>query len=499
MDKINNDSDHTKDVYSKFILPDVITSTAFNNVGGDLSTYVSTYVEHEVGTHNQLYNAEIRQNEPSAASTFNNTWINLYAALKNARIIIEKSSDGGTEEGNYTTKGMAEVLAALNSALLTDAFGDIPYSQAALPNLVNGLPQYMNPVIDKQETIYKSIIKYLDDAIVDLPQGDNNLSGSAGSYDLLYQGDYSKWVKLAYGLKARYTMRLINRSSDVAGDMEKVIQYVDKSFSSAGEQAAYSKYDASNLNPLFDFEWSRDAISASKSMSEKLITRNDPRARRVYFSSGNWAHYLPTSTKFNMAPNGEPTESQYVYNYSVYVFAQTAPTLLLSYHELLFLKAEALCRLSRASEAEDVLKDAVVAAISNTENSVSAAMNAPTILGYGGGLQDISGDAITTAEAEAYFDNNVKSLFDVNPLKEVMNQKYIAFWGASGEATECYNDIRRMKALGEDFVTLKNSNKFPLRCPYGVDDVTANPNVESAYGNGQYIYTDPVWWAGGTR
>ena len=108
-------------------------------------------------------------------------------------------------------------------------------------------------------------------------------------------------------------------------------------------------------------------------------------------------------------------------------------------------------------------------------------------------------DAITTEEAEDYFDNEVKTLFDANPLKETMIQKYIAFWGASGESTECYNDIRRMKAMGEDFVTLENPNPFPLRCPYGDGDVNANPNVEAAFGNGQYVYTDPVWWAGGSR
>lgn len=127
MDGINKDNNHTTDVPAKFILADVITSTAFSNVGGDLNTYLSTYVEHEVGTHNQLYRAEVRQNEPSASSTFNNVWGNLYSTLKNARIIISKCSEGGAQEGNYTTKGIAEVMAAINSALIADVFGDTPF------------------------------------------------------------------------------------------------------------------------------------------------------------------------------------------------------------------------------------------------------------------------------------------------------------------------------------------------------------------------------------
>jgi len=60
-----------------------------------------------------------------------------------------------------------------------------------------------------------------------------------------------------------------------------------------------------------------------------------------------------------------------------------------------------------------------------------------------------------------------------------------------------------MKALGENFIELKNpknaQNLFPLRTPYGADDVTTNPAVEQAYGDGQYVYSENVWWAGGTR
>ena len=60
MDNINKDKDHTTSVPAKFILADVITATAFSNIGGDFNTYYSTYVEHMVGVDNQLANAEKR-------------------------------------------------------------------------------------------------------------------------------------------------------------------------------------------------------------------------------------------------------------------------------------------------------------------------------------------------------------------------------------------------------------------------------------------------------
>lgn len=218
MDNINKDKDHTTSVPAKFILADVITATAFSNIGGDFNTYYSTYVEHMVGVDNQLANAEKRNGEPSASSTFNNVWGNLYSTLKNARIAINISSNEVT--GNYTTKGIGEVLAAINAGLIADSFGDTPFSQAALPELANGQPQFLTPELDKQEAIYTAIMEYLDAAITDLPKGDK--SDGIGEYDFIYKGDGEAWLKLAYGLKARYTMRLLARSSSKDADLQKI-------------------------------------------------------------------------------------------------------------------------------------------------------------------------------------------------------------------------------------------------------------------------------------
>lgn len=506
MDRINADKDHTTSVPAKFILSDVMTSTAFNNIGGDFNTYFSIYVEHMVGVDNQTANAETRNGEPAASSTFNNIWGNLYSNLKNARIAINMTSD--EVAANYTTKGIAEVMAAINSALIADAFGDTPYSQAALGELTNGLPQYMNPELDKQEKIYASIMAYLDAAIADLPKGDKS---SIGSYDFIYNGDKDAWLKLAYGLKARYTMRLLARSTDKEADLKKILEYTDKSFASIKEQAAFAIYDATNINPLFDFQWSRDGLAASQSYAQKLIDRNDPRLARFFCigqgkttkdeQKANIISIQVTGSddpRFLMAANGTAKPVKYEYNTPIFVYSQICPTALMSYHELLFLKAEAQARLGQNNDAATTLKDAIVAAIANAEVGIAAAFNAPTV--KANGVLKETTKAITEAEAKSYFDNSVKPLFDANPVKEVMVQKYIAFLGAFGESTECYNDVRRLKALGEgDYIKLDNPYKFPLRAPYGGDDVSANPNVEAAFGNGQYVYTDPVWWAGGTR
>ena len=109
---------------------------------------------------------------------------------------------------------------------------------------------------------------------------------------------------------------------------------------------------------------------------------------------------------------------------------------------------------------------------------------------------------LTDADAEAYADRILDGLTGEDLLKEVLVQKYIAMYGANGESTEAYNDVRRLKALGEEFIELanpKNSNRFPLRFGYANSDTQANPNVKAAFGDGQYVYKEPVWWAGGSR
>jgi hypothetical protein len=179
------------------------------------------------------------------------------------------------------------------------------------------------------------------------------------------------------------------------------------------------------------------------------------------------------------AENGSNVDIQTLYGISGLSVAD-APTYIFSYHELEFIKAEAYVRLGGASN--------LALAKTALKNAISAAFQKPNV-------------GLTAADADTYFTDNVEALFDADPLSEVMNQKYIAFY--EEEALEAYSDIRRLEAMGDDVIELKNPYNqtvgFPQRFTYGSSDVTTNPNVASAYGTGSYVYTEPVWWAGGTR
>ncbi|HNP91916.1 SusD/RagB family nutrient-binding outer membrane lipoprotein, partial [Macellibacteroides fermentans] len=260
MDGINVDRNHATDVQAKFIVTDLITSTAFSSVGGDISLYTSIYMEHEAGIHNQMFNAETRNGEPYLASTFNNVWGSTYTNLKNALTVIKKCSEDGTEPKNFVTLGVGQIMAAYNLAILTDGFGDVPWIEAC------NLNEFMQPKIDKQELIYGDIIKLLDSAIANLAKSD---ATPMGSNDILYGGNAAKWKKAAYGLKARYTMRTLAKAADKNAALNNVLDYVSKSFASAAEEMKFNYYDgSSNFNPYFAFGWSRDALGASKSLAD---------------------------------------------------------------------------------------------------------------------------------------------------------------------------------------------------------------------------------------
>lgn len=462
MDDINKNVNDPTDVASNLIITDVMTSTAFSVTSSDLAFYASCYVEHNVGVYGQMYNAEIRTNEPTSSTTYNNSWNSIYQNLLNLKTIVGKCSEGGSEEGNYHTLGIAQILTAYNLAILTDVMGDVPWTEALQPGVI------FTPKLDKQEDIYNEIFTLLDNATTNLAK--ETTFPLLGKQDFIYGGNAAsidKWIKFANGLKARYTMRLSHKSPDY----DAVISYANNSFEAASEQSQFTYNGTTTKSPFQMFFDDRDYFGASTSLHNKLTERNDPRDAIFFapYSSGG---------DLLFAPNGTPEQVQGLYGISG-ISSLTAPTYLMSYHEVEFLKAEAYARKNDLDNAKTSLKNAIVAALGKVNIGVSA------------------------EEAETYYEDEVlpRLSSQTAAIQEIMIQKYLAFF--EEEAIEAYNDIRRLKAMGNNFIQLSNplnaQNKFPLRFTYGSEDVTTNENVRAAYGDGNYVYSENVWWAGGTR
>ncbi|WP_269237525.1 SusD/RagB family nutrient-binding outer membrane lipoprotein [Flavobacterium flavigenum] len=453
MDDINKNVNDPTDMATRLVITDVMVNTAFTVTGSDASFYAGVYSELSAGNHNQMYSAQIRRSDPQLSSTYNNGWNNSYEQLRTLDIIIDKCTNGD-EKGNYQTLGVAQILHAYNLAILTDLFGDVPYTEAGKPGII------FQPKIDKQEAIYTDIFKNLNDAIINLNK--TTTYTSLGTQDVIYGGSSAKWIKAANGLLARYTMRLSLRKADYQG----VINYVNASFANADEELKLT--NGSVPNPFARFELDRGALSVAKSFYDMMVANGPADARTADYFTKIGGVVKPFDN------SKEDIEGQDIYSISA-LMDETNPIYLLSYHELLFLKAEAQARLG-LSEAQTTLNSAIRAAYTKRQAVT-----------------------FTTAEADTYI-ASIGTLSGNALLKKIMVEKHISFY--ENEAIEAYNDIRRLQALGDgNLISLVNPKPqfFPQRFSYGQSDVSSNTNVKAAFGDGSYVYSEKVWWAGGTR
>ena len=103
---------------------------------------------------------------------------------------------------NY--KLIARVIRLMSTQLTTDAFGDMPRSNAYLSN---------SPTYDTQASIYKWMLEEADLLIKDFENTD--LTEAPGNQkitikqDRVYAGDLNKWKGLVYAVKARILLRNI--------------------------------------------------------------------------------------------------------------------------------------------------------------------------------------------------------------------------------------------------------------------------------------------------
>ncbi|MDR0421405.1 MAG: SusD/RagB family nutrient-binding outer membrane lipoprotein [Proteiniphilum sp.] len=98
---------------------------------------------------------------------------------------------------------LAQILKVFAMHRITDMYGPIPYSRL-------GGESKATPY-DSQETIYKTFFKELEEAVTELNEFVESYGASMKPYknfDLIYGGDYVKWIRFANTLRLRLAMRI---------------------------------------------------------------------------------------------------------------------------------------------------------------------------------------------------------------------------------------------------------------------------------------------------
>ena len=469
MDRINTDESHPGNdlVSGKFQITDAEVATVYSTLCGSYAWYVSSYTEQLFGTgNNQMKNVEVRDfGEMAASSTFGNEWNSTYSNLNNLIAIKKKCADGGLNAGSYDLLGMAETLEALNWGILTDLHGDIPCSET--------FGTIRSPKLDTQKEIYTKIFALLDDAQVNFAKGGETVS----TQDLLFQNDLQKWSGLAHAIKARYLLHTYGVNKSVLNDVLKEAQAaISAGFNGANLDIFNGK---TSKNSWSAYHTSRSYIGSSKTVDNLLVERADPR-EALYNTNG----FGSTQPVIGQPGNSAQAEVTQTVNYPAWLDNGAAYLHVFSKSELYFIIAEVKARLAQDAKAD-------------FETAVTASFNDYFVA---------SGSSVEDSTITNYL-KSIETRYAANPLKEIMVQKYIA--QTRDEQLETYNDIRRCRYVdGTYYVTLTNPmniqanvNRWPLRMPYGESDVVSNPNVAAAFGSGSsagnYLFTDPVWWAGG--
>lgn len=281
-------------------------------------------------------------------SYHNEIWNNLYANANNYNLMINKAKASGA--GTYEAIG--RIMKSHNFQILTDIYGNIPYSEAFL-GTATPTPKY-----DKAVDIYKGIFADLDAAIALLNNAaltDPAKNPDITTADLVYKGNTTQWKKFANTLRLRMLIHLHNgiTSTTVAPGIsvsEQMAKITTDGYISAGQSAMLNPgFSGSKPQPYFRFYNTnesgtgsqREHIRASDYAIRYYQYDGDPRIDRFYVSpTGTTVGHL--GSKFGqVSPSGTAPNLSTVRGPGLSPNGAASPAWIFTSVESLFLQAEA--------------------------------------------------------------------------------------------------------------------------------------------------------------
>jgi hypothetical protein len=137
------------------------------------------------------------------------SWQSYYSILRQVDEFHQKAK----EDNLLFHQGVALTMKAYVFGLITDLWGDAPFSQALMAEQGS---TYYTPVFDPQRDIYLGILEYLEQANTFFSHSPDQYIQINAQQDVLYGGNVTKWRKLANSLALRYYMRLSAKEPGIA-------------------------------------------------------------------------------------------------------------------------------------------------------------------------------------------------------------------------------------------------------------------------------------------
>lgn len=425
---------------------------------GGVNTGAGLYVQ---------YFAETQYTEVSRYSKPSYNYDTYYAgSIQDLQNIITYNSDPATAGtaanfgSNKNQIAIARILKAHYIKFLTDAVGDIPYF-----NALKGNTGVVTAAYDKQQDIYKDLLKELREAV---DQFDN---GATVQGDIIFGGNTTMWKKYANSLRLLLALNLAKVDAATGkSEFNAALSH------SAGVIAANSDNVVINYpggtfpNPFYNYYniTQRLDFATSKTMTDQLSSTSDPRLT-VYGSSSKGFPYGLTRDNAVAFANGN---ADYAKVLSANYRQENSPVVLIGAANINLARAEAALRGWTTENVATLYKAGIQASLEQW-----SVYNATSFANYTAS----SSVALTGGSSD---------------LQKIATQEWLA-WFPNG--LEGWNVYRRT-----GFPTLTpasgTTGGIPRRVPYGTNDYAYNAgNVGEAAGrytvNGipdsQY---GRIWW-----
>ncbi len=167
---------------------------------------------------------------------------------------------------------MAKILQSYAFLVLTDTYGDIPYTEAGK----GYTDQMVYPKYDKQQAVYAGIIKDVSDAVAAL-----DAAKTRETADVLFGGDVAKWKKFGNSLLLRVGMRLSKVDATQAQSL--VAKAVAGGVITSNADNVIIRHDANYLNSIGQLLNATEANNfyLAAPFVDYLKKTNDPRLKSI--------------------------------------------------------------------------------------------------------------------------------------------------------------------------------------------------------------------------
>ena len=463
---INKNPNAPPSVTPQFLFPSAVSDVVGRARGGSFDlTLTSLWAQHiamDRFTDEDTYSIR--------SDNINGYWSGFYSGgLQDLATILTQTTP--TQSPNLVAPAL--VMKSWTFGLMTDMWGDIPYSQA------NKADPTSPPKYDRQKDIYAGILADLKTA------GDLSIPGSPGygSADLIYNGDATKWKKFANSLRLRYALRL--SKVDPATAQTQVAAAIAAGVFASNADNALLRWpgDGTNNSPIYNNFVTRD----DQHMSQTLVNA----LKSLYISIGptgadtlfdpRLAVYAdpiissPSKALYVGAPNGLQDDAAIsigINNTSrvgIAYRSKTTPSILMAYSEVLFDEAEAAARGWAPGNAGALYNAAIQASMqyNGIADSVTAAYVASPRVAY----------SASTG------------------LQQIALQRWIALFS---EGTEAYSEWRRtgVPNLQPGPAAITTPQIVARRLTYPVSEQSFNNSALQAAitAQGGALLSSRVWW-----